>query len=367
VTRSTSYLQTFRQHRRLLIAPIVVAVVIAGWSVLGAGTSYQSTASLWVDTPASTTSSVDNTSPTLTPPSSQEQSTLTELLATRGFLLGVGHGSLLGPYLAAHPSQGFGPSALLTQIGGAGSLNDRIMSALGSSQVTTALPGPQVLQISYSGPTAAVAQSTLRAIVSGLQQDSTQFTAQHNQAAAAYYRTQVVAAQKAIVSARQQASQYLSQHPQANVNDPNLSAVTTAEQAASAQLTQANANLSTAVSAGATGSVQVVDPPTSPPGPTSGMGKQLLGILGGLLAGLLISFLGTVALTRGKSDPWEDELAPANPVPVAAGPAAAPEPQPALAMRIGRSAARRRARARATASGGGPSLVGREAADADAS
>jgi hypothetical protein len=113
--------------------------------------------------------------------------------------------------------------------------------------------------------------------------------------------------------------------------------------------------------------VQVVDAPTVPPGPTSGMSKQLLGILGGLLAGVLISFLGTVALTRGKSNPWEDELAVANPIPVAVRPSSAPEPQPALPKRITRSAARRRARARAAASGGGPSLIGVEAADADPS
>jgi uncharacterized protein involved in exopolysaccharide biosynthesis len=291
-----------------LTTPIILAVVIAAWSVLGAPKAYQSTASLWVDSPASTNSSVDNPSPTLTPPAQQAQSVLIELLATRAFALTVGHDSMLEPYLAAHPSEGFGPTALLGRLGGTGSVTERVISALGGSRVLTTVAGPQVLEISYPGPTPAVAQSTLEAIVTALQRDSVRYTAQHNQAAAAYYKTQVAAATKAVVAARDQASQYLSTHPSATAADPNLSALTAAEQAASAQLTQATANLNAAASATGTGSVQVVDPATLPLGPTSGKSKELAGILGGLLAGALISFLGTVALTRDKSGPWQDGL-----------------------------------------------------------
>jgi hypothetical protein len=146
-------------------------------------------------------------------------------------------------------------------------------------------------------------------MVTALVQDGVRFTAQHNQAAADYYKTQAAAAAKAVAATRSQATQYLGQHPNATANDPNLSALTTAEQAASAQLTQANANLSAALSTNAGNPVRVIDAATRPVGPTSGKSKQLVGILGGLLAGVLISFLGTVALTRGKSGPWDEALA----------------------------------------------------------
>ncbi len=309
--KSTSYRQTFRQHRLLLSAPIVVAVLIAGLLVLASPKSYQSTASLWVDTPATTDSSLGNLNVAVTPPSTQEQNVLTELLATPNFVLTVGHHSLLGSYLAGHGSGGFSLSGLLG--GGGGSLNSQIRSALSSKQVTSTVPGPQVLQVSFSGPTPAVAQSTLNALVSELQSDSELFSQQHNQTALSYYKAQVQTATQAILQARNQADAYRNQHPGATTaTDPNLAALQTAETAAGSQLTQANAGLGAAASAvqgGATiTQVHVIDSAALPTSATGGKKTELEGIVGGLLAGVLISFLGTIALTRRESDPWEDEL-----------------------------------------------------------
>ncbi len=311
--KSTSYRQTFRQHRLLLSAPIVVAVLIAAVFVLGSPKSYQSTASLWVDTPATTDSSLGNLNLADTPPSTQEQNVLIELLATPNFALTVAHHSLLGPYLAAHSSGGSGLSGLLG--GGGGSLDSQIRSALSPKQVTSTVPGPQVLQIGLSGPTPAVAQSTLNALVSELQSQSEQFSLQHNQSALSYYKTQVQTATQAILQARNQADAYRSQHPGASpTTDPNLTALSTAETAAGSQLTQANAGLGAAASAvkdGATVTqVHVIDAAGAAV-QTGGKKKELEGIIGGLLAGVLISFLGTIALTRRESDPWEDEIAEA--------------------------------------------------------
>jgi hypothetical protein len=238
-----------------------------------------------------------------------EQQVLSELLSTKSFALAVARRSLLGSYLAAHPSPGFSPTALL---GGGGSLNIRILAALGPKKVTTATPGPQVLQVSYEGPTAAVGVSTLNAILSQLQAETSRFSQQDIANAHNYYEAQVAAATDALATARHELSLYQIANPNAPASDPNLVALTAGVTNASAALTAASEPLNGAAGAAdaaATGvSVQVLDPASTPLGPTSGKKKDLEGILGGLLAGCLISFLGMIALTRRKSDPWEDEL-----------------------------------------------------------
>jgi uncharacterized protein involved in exopolysaccharide biosynthesis len=273
-----------------------------------------STASLWVDNPASAQSSLGNQDPAMLPPAQQEQNVVMELLTTRDFALAVGRNSSLGHYLATHTSPGgFGPSALLSRLSGAGTLESRIMDALGSGSVTTAVPGPQVLQINYSGPTPGVAQSTLQAIISELQKASLRFSQARDREAVSYYQGQSQAASKAVASARAQASSYLAQHPNAGSGDPNLTALQTAQSNASTQLTQANQNLTTALTAltrGSAGSsVHVIDAADTPTGPVSGKKQMLLAIVGGLFAGALISFLGLVALTPGKPPQSDDELA----------------------------------------------------------
>jgi uncharacterized protein involved in exopolysaccharide biosynthesis len=316
--KSTSYRQTFREHRRLLSLPIVLAALVAAWAVLGSAKTYESTTSLWVDNPAPADSSLGTLNPALTPPAQQEQNVVTELLATRSFVLAVGHNSGLGRYVAAHKSSGFGPGALLSGLSGGGSLDEQIIAALSASQVTTTVAGPQVLQISFVGPTPTVTASTLQALVSQLQSDSAAFIQQHSNSALAYYKAQVQAASQALVSARQQASAYVSQHRRATSGDPNYSALTTAEGVANTQLTQATQSYNEAASAlyggGGGSSLHVIDPAGVPTSPMSGKKKQLMGIAGGLFAGLLISFLGVIALTKRKpSEPWEDELRGAMP------------------------------------------------------
>lgn len=308
--KSTSYRETFRSHRLLLILPIVIATVIGGWFVLGAPKSYESSGSLWVDTPGSTSSSLDDLNPSLTPPSQEEQSTLTELLSTSTFDMSVAHQSTLAKYLASDPSNGFGPTALLSKLSSGGkSTTTQIISYLGPKHVMTSVPGPQVLEISYFGPTPAVAQSTLQAIIHVLQQDSARFLQQHNQAALGFNESQVQTARQALVSARNQENAYLQQHHDVGQGDPTMASLTAAVTAANNQLSQATAalNADNTANAGA-GSAQIIDEPSFPAGPTSGKKKEIEGVLGGMIAGLLISLLGTIALTRGKADPWEDEL-----------------------------------------------------------
>jgi uncharacterized protein involved in exopolysaccharide biosynthesis len=312
-----TYRQTFRKHRVLLTLPIVISVLVAAVFVLGSAPSYQSTASLWVDNPTSTDSSLGNGDPALIPPSTQEQNVLNELVATQSFLLTVAHKSGLAQYAAAHGSSGFSLSKLFS--GGGGSVDSRILAQLGPKSIVSTIPGPQVLQIAYKGPTAALTTSTLAAVVHELQQQSDRFSGQRNDAVIAYYKAQVTAAVKAVDTARSQVGTYRAQHPRAGANDANLNALQTAAGAASSQLTDATQKLNQAAgavrdSASNANTIQVMDPPTAAVA-ASGKKKQLMGIIGGLFAGALISFLGAVALTPSKPDNWDADSSPGSTAP----------------------------------------------------
>jgi uncharacterized protein involved in exopolysaccharide biosynthesis len=327
VNKSTSYRETFHRHRVLLILPVVLATLIAAWIVLSTPKTYQSVVSLWVDMRASGESSLTGGAPGSLSPSQLEQQVLTELLATRDFRLAVAQKSMLGHYLAKHDSAGFAPMALLS---GRGSLETRTLDALTPKVVQTVLPGPQVLQISYNGPTPDVAKDTLRAIVAQLQQDGKRLSQESGADAVTYARNQVQTAMQAVAAARDRVNVYRSQHPSAGTNDPALAALSGGEQSAAQQLTQAQSTLSVATAAAqGAGSffVRVLDSPTSPTGPLAGKRKAMIGIGGGLMAGVLISFLGMVALTRGKGERWVDESveeAPAASVVAELGGSAAP-------------------------------------------
>jgi uncharacterized protein involved in exopolysaccharide biosynthesis len=311
VKKSAQYKLTFRRHRLLLPLPVVFALILAAWTSFGQPASYESTASLWVDKPASAESSLGNLNPAELPPAQQEQQVLLELLTTRSFMTTVAERSGLKQHLVTESSDGFGPSALLSKLTGPKSIQDQVVSALGPKHVTSIVPGPQVLQISYTGASPAVARSTLQAIVTGLQQDSASLGRRHNQVAVSYYRSQVEAASKTVSSLRDQIAAYTRSRRGRGAGDPNLAALQTAEGAANTQLNQANASLSQATGAAQAGSdgsaVHVLDPPTAPLGPTSGMKRRVMAILGGLFAGLVISFLAVVVLTPTRRDPWEDE------------------------------------------------------------
>ncbi len=297
------YLATWRSHRRLLWLPIVAATVLAAWTVIGAPKSYVSSATLWVDTGGPAGSSLGNTNSSATPPSSQEQTVLDELLATKGFVSSVGSSSTLQSYLAAHTVRGFGPPALLSSVfgGAAGQLSDRVQSTLWAG-VTTTTPGPQVLAVSFTGPTAAVAESTLRALVSQLRYWTTRYSRFSGQNQASYYQAQVSAEETALTQAQAQVQAYTSSHPHASqTSDPIYEALAQAASVAASELAQARSGLASAQDSSQAPDliVREVDAPSLPTGPTAGKKKDLEGILGGLVAGLLVGILAIVVTTRG--------------------------------------------------------------------
>lgn len=295
------YVATWRRHRVWFLVPVVIAVLVAGWSVVGAPKSYMSQVSLWVDNPASEGSSLDALNAQATPPSTQEQTVLDELLTTERFVMNVAAGSSLESYLASHPREGFSPSALLSGLsGGSGPSVAKIESALGDN-VLTAVPGPNVLAISYTGPTPQVARSTLSSLITELESASAKYSEVYSQSEASYYRSEYDEAQQAMITARAQASEYLAQHPGATgQNNPAYAALLTQEAQADAQVGTLSTNLREAQGAGSSNAavVQEVDPPTLPTSATSGKKADAEGILGGLIAGIVVSLLAIALLTK---------------------------------------------------------------------
>lgn len=295
--KSVSYKRTFRRHRKLLSVPMVLGVLVAAYFIFASSPSYLASASLWVDTAPPNASSVGASTLQLTvTPATSEQSVLTELLSTQSFAVAVARGSQLGKYIQESGVTPFARAA---------------MDALENKQVTASVAGPQVLQISYKGPTPEVATTTVNAIVRQLQQASSGLSSQHDQAAVSYYQAQVQQATRALDTARNQVAAYLVNHPRStSQSDPNLSALMAAETGASNQLTQATTSLNQASASRAGGGwmVQLIDAPKNALSQVMRKKKMLEILLGGLFGGALVSLLGTIALTPAREERWEDEL-----------------------------------------------------------
>jgi uncharacterized protein involved in exopolysaccharide biosynthesis len=337
-----SYRATFLRHRRLLLAPIALSVVLAVWTVAGSPKAYESSASLWIDNPPPLPSSLTETNPTIRPPAEQQQLLLDELLKTRDFKLRVGREAPLARHLAENPSAGWGPMALLSRLRGGPALEARIIEALSPKRFMSIIAGPQVLQLSYSGPTPAVAAGTLKALIAEFDRRQAQLGLQRGESTLAYYRAQAAAASKAVIDARQGVADYVGANPGISASDPHLRAVRRAEQSAGRELAKATAKLNQVASdmrqssSGKAG-LHVIDAPRVPDGPMSGKKLLVLALVGGLFAGSLISLLGLIVLTPAAPHEWDlaveeiDRLVYWEPEPPTTlnGTAAAPPP-PAL-------------------------------------
>jgi hypothetical protein len=266
----TSYRDTFRRHRPLLLAPIVVAACLAFWTVAGSPKAYESTASVWVDSPPPLPTSLNETNPSVRPPAEQQQLLLGELLRTRGFRLTVGHNSPLRAYYAGNPSEGWGPTTVLGLGGGGRSVDARIVGALGPKQVTSVVAGPQVLQVSYHGPTPAVAAGTLRALLNQFSAERARLEAERNRSLVGFYENQTRAARRALLNARA-------------TGTPNALRLATAEYGRAQRRVQRASSAAEAGSAHL--GIAIIDPPRVPAGPVAGHKKTVMALIGGLFVG----------------------------------------------------------------------------------
>jgi hypothetical protein len=291
------YIETFRRHRVLFCLPLVIVFLLTLATVFGAPKSYVSGASLYADTPVTSQSSTDPTAPPLlVPPSQQEQQIINELLATRSFRLKVGHGGPLADYLAHHSAKGWSPTAILSAVRTKPSLDFRIMSALTPKHVLTTVEGPQVLSVQLDGPTPAVAEGTLRALIDEYMRERAAIRRSRAQQSLVLLAAQVDAAKKVLTQAQQNVAV-------APASDPQYKALVQAARVASTKYVFATNSYHEAL-AEASGhgndaaALSVIDEPTLPTGPKSSKKKALMAIIAGLFIGGLLSFGGVAAFTK---------------------------------------------------------------------
>jgi hypothetical protein len=289
------YLETLRRRRLQFAMIVIAAVASATWVSVGGPKMYRSAVTLWSDTPGA----ADQQLTGATPPAGQEQSTLNELLTTRYFRDHVARGGPLRAYLESQAVEGWGPTAILARLRGTGALDARIEGALGPKRVTSVVLGPHVLQIRYDAPSPALATATLRVLVR-------EYEAQRvalREASVSSYGQQLQDASKAVSAARKNLRRYVQAHP-GKTGSSELKKLAAAERAAIHQLTAAADTLQSTSTVGFEPAafeqtLRVIDPPTVPTAPTTGHKHVAIAMFAGLFAGLLVSALGVVALTKG--------------------------------------------------------------------
>jgi uncharacterized protein involved in exopolysaccharide biosynthesis len=84
-----SYLETFFRHRVLVTAPLLAALVLAGFYGTSAPRKYAAAVTVFADTAITSDSTLDTGSTSNTTPAANQQAIFTEFLGTRSFLLQV--------------------------------------------------------------------------------------------------------------------------------------------------------------------------------------------------------------------------------------------------------------------------------------
>jgi hypothetical protein len=298
-----SYVQTFNRHRLLFSLPVVILAVLALWVVAGTPKQYKAGASLLVDNPVNQPSSFNNPTPGQPTPAEQTQQLLTELLATRSFRLDVGRQGPLTKYLAAHPGEGWGPTALLSKLRGARSAQDRTWDALDAKHVLAAPSGGQVVSIELRGPTPEVAVGTLQALLKTFARERQAIAIKRQAGAVELYKSQLDAAQRQLGDIN---SKIASGEISAEDAPARLRAAQVRIRRATRALSDARFSLESPKGIGPT--YHVIDKPSLPAPAVSGMKKSLFGVVAGIFVGCLISFLAIVLLTGSDEKREREEL-----------------------------------------------------------
>jgi uncharacterized protein involved in exopolysaccharide biosynthesis len=312
------YRETFRRHRMRFSLPVIVSVLFAAWFALGSPPAYRSTASLWVDNGpvqgsslqtmagAAASAAVGNYD-ALKGPADFEQTIVKELLGTPTFDLAAAKGSSLPRYLASGTTSGFSLATLLSRPHGS-PVNQAAASI--ATKITTTTAGPQVLQLSYTGPTPATARSVLASVIAQMKGDAPAYADDFARQEHTFFGQAATAAARAVANAQASAASYLRGHPYANPETDTIYAAllaqvrTTKRTLASAS---AAAHSTQGASAGEKPVLAVIDAPSLPDGPTVSPSHTALGLLGGLFAGLVISFIAVFVATPDRRR-WDAEL-----------------------------------------------------------
>jgi uncharacterized protein involved in exopolysaccharide biosynthesis len=278
------YRKTFDRHWRLyLLVPLLAAVAVGFLSV--EKKSYQSTATIWVDYGAAQSSSLNltSTSGETAQPATVEQGTLTELLSTGAF-----------------------DDAVVKQAGVPRSMHSLVADSLPTA-VTSAVPGPQVLAVTYTGSSALQAQKISSAVISQLQVWTAKLERNFDGAASRYTQTLYNSATKAVANAKAAVNAYHSAHrkstPQNDQTYASLvSALAVANSSLASDRSALNQDAAQEQNNSAAATVSVLDGASLPTAPHLKMKTLVVKVIGAAIAGGLLIFLLVVLLTPGVED-----------------------------------------------------------------
>jgi capsular polysaccharide biosynthesis protein len=284
------YGKTFRKRWPLyLLLPLIFAVAVGYLSL--EKKSYQSTATLWVDYSPSEQSSLNltTTSGETAQPSTVEQGTLTELLSTSAF-----------------------DDAVAAQAGVTPAARNAIADALDTT-VTSAVPGPQILSVTYTGPSALQAKQIASSVVDQLQVWTSKLEKNFDGAATKYTQSLYDGASKAVASAKAAVNTYHFTHRGATTqNDQTyaslVSALAVATSSLASERSALNQDAAQSQNKNSAATISVMDAASLPTAPHKKIKTLAVKIIGAGIAGGLVSFLLVMLFTPGGSGREIDEL-----------------------------------------------------------
>jgi capsular polysaccharide biosynthesis protein len=288
------YLRTFRRHKLLVIAPVVLALVIGVGYEYNSPGHYQASGTIWADAPVPNGSSVFSQTPPNPSPAAQASSVLNELLSTDQFLAKVAPRSPWAAYLRQHP--------------------DAIDTVFGSLQKNTSVftLGPQVVSVTYQSTDAATTAPMVRAIMGAFVAQVVSLQKSRDQQQITYDKQSLNSAASALSSSQDQLRQYLAAHPQAPgaTVDPTVTQlsgnVAQAQQAYGAAVSNLNDSQLGLSSVADSSQLHVIDQPSL--AAAQGRKKKIAYAgIGGLFAGLVIAILLLSWLVSKDTSPWNAE------------------------------------------------------------
>ncbi len=303
------YSQTFKSHWKLLVAPILIAAVVSAWFTFGAARTYRSSIALWIDNGVATASSMSDGTGSVGPATFEGQ-VLTELLSVPRFDIDVAQASkLVNFYTDGGSGGGFSPSVILSRRHPAPPLAQAAASV--GYGVTAVAQGPQVLDITYTGPSPQSAQSVVRAVVAELGHASAKFGVNAGQAEAKFYSRKLRSATKVAQGTEGALLSYEQDHPTADAGDAGYDALNSEARAAAARVASLqldNAAATNQQQAQGNATISVIDPATQPSQQVAGLGQRAVGLVVGALAGAIISLVALLLLAPSAKRPWDAEL-----------------------------------------------------------
>jgi hypothetical protein len=303
--------------------PIIIAVLFSAWFSLGGARTYRSTATLWVDNgpaegsslytmaAAAAAASIGNYSAT-EGPANFEQQILGEMLQTPTFDVAVAKASSLPGFYASGAKTGFSPAVLLNRPNGPPVYQAAASVAAGAK---TATRGPQVLELSYTGPTPALAQNVLASLITQTERAAPAYSNDFARQEQTFFQEANDSAARAQANAQASLAVYKRQHPYATARtDTIYAALAQSLKTTKTALTSTTAAVQSfqGPGPGMKATISLIDKPSLPDGPTVSTSDAAVGVLGGLFAGLLISFLAVFMATPDSHERWDSELSNAR-------------------------------------------------------